>query len=128
MGLFGGSSKSSSTDARSVADNGAIAVGGKNNVIQMTDGGLIEQGADLWRAADAENTDRLRLIVDAGAKVMDLQKSALAADTDRIMGILDAKKAADTPASSDLAGGLGKTMIYGVVALAAVFVFAGGVK
>jgi|GEM_PF-5286719 hypothetical protein len=120
--------QSSQSDARSVADNGALAVGGSSNVINITDGGLIEKGVELLKAGDAANTDRLSLMLDGAGQVLAANTRLIQSDQDKFMALLESKKQTDTPASQELASSLGKTVIYGAVALVAVMVVARGAK
>jgi hypothetical protein len=120
--------QSSQSDARSVADNGALAVGGSSNVINITDGGLIEKGVELLKAGDAANSDRLSLMLDGAGQVLAANTRLIQSDQDKFMALLESKKQTDTPASQELASSLGKTVIYGAVALVAVMVVARGAK
>lgn len=46
------------TDARVVADGGGVGISGNNNVITMTDSGLVNAAFDYLGQADASITDR----------------------------------------------------------------------
>lgn len=93
-----GSSKSSSssastqTDARSVADNGSVSVGGSNNTISMTDAGLVKTGFAYLTAAEQANTDRLNLLISAGGELIKAQNQ-------NVETLLAAKQQADNPGS-----------------------------
>lgn len=112
-----GSSKSqsasttSTNDNRVVADGGAIAVSGSSgNTVNVTDGGIIEKALQYLGTADAANTERLNLLITAGAGLIQ-------ANNQNTQAVLEAKKAADTPATADQS----RIMVY-VVAAAALFV------
>jgi predicted aspartyl protease len=84
------SSTSSQTDARSVADNGAVAVGGSNNNITMTDAGLVKTGFAYLTAAEQANTDRLNLLISAGGELIKAQNQ-------NVETLLAAKQQTDNP-------------------------------
>jgi hypothetical protein len=97
------SQSTTSQDQRVVADGGSVGVSGSTgNTVNITDGGLIEKGLAFLTGAEEANTSRLQLMLDAGGKLVQANNAITAQ-------ALEAKKAADTPASSDASS---KTALY----------------
>lgn len=92
-------SSTSQADARSVADNGGVAVGGNGNSVTMTDHGLIQAGLAYLEGAEQSNTDRLELLIAAGGRVLDTAEKSISAQAQSLQTILDAKKEMDSPGS-----------------------------
>lgn len=108
-------STTQSADNRQVVDGGSIGVSNSTgNTVNITDAGIIDAGLKFLGAADSANSDRLRMMLEAGGAVI-ASNSAVTAQ------VLEAKKAVDTPASSDAASESQKTMIYAAMVAAGFF-------
>jgi hypothetical protein len=85
------SSSSSSSDNRTVVDGGGIAmVGSSNATLNITDGGIIKDALAYLGMAEQANTDRLKMLIEAGAEVIAAQQKS----TETLLG---AKQTMDNP-------------------------------
>lgn len=118
MSLFGGifsdenyttsSTTSNVEDKRVVADGGAVGVSGDQTTVNVTDMGLVDKVFGYLAVADAANTDRLSLMLNASGGVLE-------AGTQQSAAVLDYKANAENPAQ--------QTMLYLAMAAAGLFLF-----
>lgn len=90
------SQQTTNADNRIVADGGSVGVASSSNntvTINTLDGGLIEKGFNYLSGADSANTDRLEMMLAAGAALIGSNQQLTSQ-------VLEAKKAADTTDSS----------------------------